>query len=223
MKLLIVEDEEKINNAISQGFREEGFDVSSAFDGEEARTIIERDEFDCVVLDLMLPHLDGITLLTRMREHKDNTPVIILTARDEVEDKVKGLNSGADDYLAKPFSFHELLSRVKAIIRRTSSNQTILQVDSLFLDPFKKTVTRAGVPIHITGKDFILLEYLMRNKGAAVSEDRIIRHLWDFEEEISSNVVASHIKNLRIKVDKAFPKEKPVIHTLRGLGYKLDG
>lgn len=223
MKLLIVEDEEKINKALSTGFKEEGFEVDSVFDGNTASETIMGHEYDCIILDLMLPGIDGITLLKEIRSQKDFTPVIILTAKSEVDEKVVGLNSGADDYLAKPFSFDELLSRVKAVIRRTSINQDVLLSDNLTLNPYNKEVIRNGVNIHITGKDFALLEFLMKYKGSVISEDRIIRHVWGYDDDINSNVVATHIKTIRYKIDKAFPKEKPIIHTLRGLGYKIDG
>lgn len=223
MKLLIIEDEEKINTALCQGFEEEGFSVDGVLDGKSAQEMLANTEYDCIILDLMLPEIDGMSILKELRAGKNFTPVIILTARDEIQDKVGGLDTGADDYLAKPFSFNELLARVKAIIRRASTNQTLLQVDTLILDPYKKLVQRSGIDIHVTGKEFMLLEYLMRHKGALIPEDRIIQHVWDYEEDISSNVVAAHIKNLRSKIDKAFPKERPIIQTQRRLGYKIDG
>lgn len=222
MKLLIIEDEEKIIKALSLGFREEGFLVSECNDGELALNILQHEKFDCIILDLMIPKVDGISVLKQLRKNKNFTPIIILSAKDDIDDKIEGLNNGADDYLPKPFSFDELLARVEALIRRSSNNNIILSVDHLTLDPYKKIVSRNNIPIHITGKDFALLEYLMRHKGSIISEERIISYLWRYNEDINSNVVAAHIKSLRNKIDKSFPNDKQILHTYRGLGYKID-
>jgi len=223
MRLLIIEDEVKINNALRQGFIEEGFEADSIYDGSNALEKISENEYDCIVLDLMLPGMNGMQILSAMRRKKIYTPVIILTARDAVDEKIAGLDGGSDDYLAKPFSFNELLARVKALIRRDSAHQETLTAGGLIFDPYNKTITRNGSTISITGKDFVLLEYLLRHKGSTISEDRLIRYVWGDSEDINSNVVASHIKNLRQRVDKAFPDSPPIIKTLRGLGYRIDG
>ena len=222
MNLLIVEDEEKIQKALARGFSEEGYKVFTASDGEEAINSIEGQSLDCIILDLMLPKLDGQEIIRRTRLKHNTVPILILTAKDSLKEKVKGLEEGADDYLAKPFSFEELLARVKALIRRSTQGETVLKAGSLTLDPFKKVVKRAGQTLTITGKDYYILEYLMKHKGSVISESMILQRIW-YDEDHTSNLVAAHIKLLRNKIDKAFPEEKPVIQTLRGLGYKIDG
>jgi len=222
MKLLIVEDEQKIANSLRRGFQDENFNVELAFDGEKGLLMGRTEEFDAIILDLMLPKLDGLTLLSKLREAKNYTPVILLTAKDSIQDKVKGLNSGADDYLPKPFSFDELLARVRSLIRRATNNENILKVDNLELNPYTHIVKRKGMPINLSAKEFSLLEYLMRHKDAITSESQIINHVWDYDYDGLSNVVAVHIKNLRLKIDKPFPKDKQLIKTVRNLGYRLE-
>jgi DNA-binding response OmpR family regulator len=171
----------------------------------------------------MLPKINGITILKKMRERKIYTPVIILTAKGSVEERVEGLDIGADDYLPKPFSFDELLARVNALIRRSQRGETVLTIDSLELDPFKKSVKRSDTPVDLSNREFKILEYLMTHKGAILSEQQIINHVWDYDADVFSNVVAAHIKNLRNKIDKKFAKDKQLIKTVRGMGYKIDG
>ncbi|MFW5719881.1 MAG: response regulator transcription factor [Candidatus Dojkabacteria bacterium] len=222
MKLLIIEDEERIANALKKGFCEEGFTVEVANEGETGQKLARTKEYNCIILDLMLPVISGLQLLRVIRERKVTTPVIILTAKGSVSEKIEGLEQGADDYLAKPFSFEELLARVRALIRRTTTSGTgILEVDTLVLDPKKQIVTRSGKEIQLSGREFKILEYLLMNKGAILSEQRIIDHIWSYNAGVSSNVVAAHIKNIRSKIDKAFSKEKKLLQTVRGLGYKI--
>jgi DNA-binding response OmpR family regulator len=222
MRILIIEDEIKIAKALQKGFQSEGFAVDTVFEGKEGLSKSHSKDYDVIVLDLMLPEVDGLTILRKMRENKVLTPVIILTAKDMTEDKIKGLNLGADDYMAKPFAFDELLARVHALIRRNSSKENILQIDDLILNPLSKMVTRNEKKIDLTAKEFSILEYLMRHKNSIISENQLVSHIWDYDFEWMSNVVAVHIKNLRNKIDKSFPEKKQLLRTVRGLGYKIN-
>ncbi len=221
MKLLIIEDEEKIAKSLRKGFIEEYFDVDLAFDGEKGLNMILEGEYDLVILDLMLPKLNGLNVLRRVRMKKMIIPVIILTAKDSIDEKVEGLRIGADDYLAKPFSFDELFARVKALIRRANSHQVALVAGTLTLLPESLNVTRSGVVIELSKREYKILEYLLIHKGAVLSADQIVAHVWDYDSDIVSNVIAVHMKNLRAKIDKAFKNEKQLIKTVRGLGYKI--
>lgn len=222
MKLLIIEDEEKIARSLRKGFIEEYFDVDLAFDGEKGLDMIINGTYDLVILDLMLPKINGLQLLKRVRSKHISIPVIILTAKDSVDEKIEGLNIGADDYLVKPFSFEELLARVKALIRRLNEHENVLKVDTLTLDPQTLRVNRSNTSLDLSKREYKILEYLMSHKGAVLSESQIISHVWDYDADITSNVIAAHIKNIRAKIDKAFPHEKPLLKTVRGLGYKID-
>ncbi len=222
MKLLIIEDEVRISNSLKKGFAEEEFVVETAFDGEEGQKLARTKEYDCIILDLMLPKISGLQILRTIRERKINTPVIILTAKGAVEEKVEGLEIGADDYLAKPFSFDELLARIRALIRRANQKEEVLKIDDLELNSREIKVTRSEENINLSGREFKILEFLMMHKGSILSEKRIISHIWNYDADISSNVVAAHIKNLRNKIDKAFPDKKKLIKTVRGLGYKIE-
>jgi DNA-binding response OmpR family regulator len=222
MKLLIVEDETRIANSLKKGFTEESFDVDVVYDGNDGLNNALHNEYDAVVLDLMLPKVNGITILRKMRERKIYTPVIILTAKDSIDDKVEGLDVGADDYLAKPFSFEELLARVRALIRRSTGRENVLTADTLELNPRTQSAVRNGQPLELSSREFKILEYMLMNKGAILSESKIINHVWNYNADVFSNVVAAHMKNLRNKVDKGFPKEKQLIKTVRGMGYKID-
>lgn len=222
MKLLIIEDEVRIANSLKKGFTSENFNVEVANDGEEGQRLARTKEFDCIILDLMLPKISGLQILRFLRERKINTPIIILTAKGSTDEKVEGLEIGADDYLPKPFSFEELLARVRALIRRNTRGENILKVDDLILDPKAQTVLRADKSIDLSAREFKILEFLMMHQTSILSESRIIDHVWNYDADISSNVVAAHIKNLRAKVDRAFPKSKQLIKTVRGLGYKID-
>jgi two-component system, OmpR family, copper resistance phosphate regulon response regulator CusR len=223
MKILVIEDEYKIAKSLKKGLENESFTVDLALDGIKGNNLAQQNSYDLIVLDLMLPGIDGLTILRNLRDKKIVVPTIILTARDATEDKVNGLNLGADDYLSKPFSFAELVARIRAQLRRSTTKENILTSDNLELDPYKHIVKRAGQEIILSNKEFCLLEYLLRNKGTILSADQIISHVWNYDYESNSNVVAVHMKNLRNKIDKAFPNTQPLLKTIRGLGYKLHG
>ena len=222
MKILVVEDEHKIANSIKKGLEQELFVVDVAFEGITAFDLATSEEYDVIVLDLMLPGMDGMEICRKLRKEGNHTPILILTARGELEDKVNGLNSGADDYLVKPFAFNELLARVKALSRRpkTTFNPKLV-VDDLVLDLDNFIVMRRNTPIAISKKEFSLLSYMMRNPGKILTKDAIIQHVWDYEADVLPNTVEVYIGYLRKKIDKAFPKSKPLIHTARGFGYRL--
>lgn len=220
MKILVVEDEQRVAQFIQKGLKEEGHAVDLAFDGEEGEYLGEINDYDLIILDVMLPKKSGFDVCRELRERGVGTPVLMLTARDAVEDKVRGLDAGADDYLTKPFAFEELLARVRALLRRASDNKSpILKVADLELDPMSRRVTRAGKPIRLTTKEYALLEFMMRNEGQVLSRTRIGEHVWDMNFDPESNVIDVYVSHLRNKVDKGF--EPPLIHTLRGQGYML--
>ncbi len=220
MKILVVEDETRVAQFIQKGLKEEGHAVDVAHDGEEGEYLGEINEYDLIILDLMLPGKNGLQVCRELREAGVNTPVLMLTARDAVEDKVRGLDAGADDYLTKPFAFEELLARVRALLRRSSESKTpILKIADLELDPMSRRVTRAGQAIRLTTKEYALLEYMMRNPGQVLSRTRIGEHVWDMNFDPESNVIDVYVSHLRNKVDKGF--DPPLIHTLRGQGYML--
>jgi DNA-binding response OmpR family regulator len=222
MRILIVEDEHKIANSIKKGLEQETYAVDIAYDGEEGFDLASTEEFDLIILDLMLPKMDGITICKKLREENINTPILILTAKGQVEDKVNGLNCGADDYLTKPFSFLELLARIKALVRRPQQViETVLKVDDLTLDTINYEVKRLGKMIRLSKKEFALLEYLMRFKGKILTKDQIINHVWEYDSDVLPNTIEVYIGYLRNKIDKPFKKEKPLIQTLRGFGYKI--
>ncbi|MDD7411158.1 two-component system response regulator RppA [Fusobacterium gastrosuis] len=220
MKILVVEDEKDLNSVITRHLKKNNFSVDSVFDGEEALNFLEYENYDLVILDIMMPKLNGYEVVKKLRTKQNETPVLMLTAKDNIEDKVKGLDLGADDYLVKPFDFNELLARIRAIIRRkygNSSNQ--LSIDDLVLNISKKTVTRDGISIELTGKEYEILEYLMQNKGHILSREQIREHVWDFDYDGESNVIDVLIKNIRRKIDKL--DSKSLITTKRGLGYVI--
>ncbi len=220
MKILVVEDEERVAQFIQKGLKEEGHAVDVSYDGEDGGFLAEVNDYDLIILDLMLPKKNGLQTCKEIRDHGVNTPVLMLTARDSVEDKVRGLDAGADDYLAKPFAFEELLARVRALLRRQSESKTpILQMADLELDPMSRQVTRSGKPIRLTTKEYALLEYLLRNPKKVLSRTLIGEHVWDMNFDPESNVIDVYVSHLRNKVDKGF--EPPLIHTLRGQGYIL--
>ncbi len=220
IRILVVEDEPSLLNTIVRRLREEGYAVDSAMDGESAASLVKMVEYDCIVLDLMIPVLDGMTFLKRLRDAGISTPVLILTAIGDVKAKVRGLDMGADDYLTKPFSFDELLARIRALLRRTGeSRETVLKVGDLVLDTGKKVVMRDGRRIELTAKEYAILEYLMRNKGQVLTKLQILDHVWNFDFEYNSNIVEVYIRYLRRKIDDGF--EKKLIHTVRGIGYTI--
>lgn len=222
MRILLIEDEEKIARAIKRGLEQEAYAVDIAFDGEEglARALIGK--FDLMILDRMLPGIDdGLDICRAVRRKKLRQPVLLLTARDSTKDRVEGLDSGADDYLVKPFSFEELLARIRALLRRPEQlMDTTLRAADLEMKPGTYEVRRGSTPIALSRKEFALLEYLMRNQGRVLSKDRIIAHVWDFDADILPNTVEAFIASLRQKIDRPF-KGPALIRTMRGFGYKL--
>ena len=217
----MVEDDSKIASFIVRGFKSEGFAVDHATDGEDGLHLALTEPYDAAIIDLMLPKLDGLSLIEQVRREKIKTPVIILSARGSVDDRVKGLQTGGDDYLTKPFAFSELLARVQALIRRSSnvSEPTKLEVADVTINLITREVVRAGKTIELQPLEFSLLEYLMRNAGRVVSKTMIMEHVWDYYFDPQTNVVESRIYKLREKIDKDFSNK--LIHTMRGVGYVL--
>jgi heavy metal response regulator len=220
MRILLVEDERSIADFICRGLTENGYAVDVAFDGEEALLWPGAAQFDVIVLDVMLPIRDGIQVCRTLRERGVRTPILMLTARDTVDDRVRGLDSGADDYLVKPFAFAELLARIRALSRREPAVLgTVLETGGLVLDTATRTVARDGVPIDLTAKEFALLEYLMRHPGQVLTRTMIAEHVWNYDFDSVSNVIDVHVKNLRLKIDSPF--ERKLLHTVRGAGYRI--
>lgn len=219
MRILIVEDEKKVAQFLKKGLQAEAYSVDIASNGEEALSIARGEEFDAIILDIMLPKKDGIQVLREIREARIDTPVLMLTAKSDLEDRVEGLNLGADDYLAKPFAFSEVLARLRAIIRRKSADtqNSNLRIHDLQLDLLARKVERAGKSIVLTNKEFELLEYLVRNKGRVLSRITLMEHIWDMHFDSETNIVDVVINRLRRKVDDPF--QSRLIQTVRGVGY----
>lgn len=218
MRILIVEDEKKVAAFIKKGLEEETYAVDVAHDGEEGFHMGEQNQYDLIVLDLMLPVMDGMEVLSELRKKKVATPILLLTAKDAVEDKVLGLNKGADDYLTKPFAFSELMARIRVLLRRgKTETKTVLQVDGLTLNLVTHKVKRGAEEIELTGKEYSLLEYFMRNQGKVLTRTMIAEHVWDYNFDTFTNVIDVYINHLRKKVDKNHPLK--LLHTLRGVGY----
>ena len=221
MRILVVEDEHRIAQALKQGLEQEAYAVDLCFDGEEGLRAAGAESYDVILLDVMMPGIDGIEVCRRLRQQAVHTPVLLLTARDQSQDIVRGLDAGADDYLPKPFSFEVLLARVRALLRRPNETQSeVLQADNLTLTPSSRRVLRAGVVINLSAKEYGILEYLMRNKGRVVSKNNIISHVWDFDADILPNNVEVFMTYLRNKIDKPF-QDEPLIKTVRGFGYTI--
>jgi len=222
MRLLLIEDEPKLARAIAKGLRQEAFAVDVAEDGPTGLAFATTEEYDLIILDRMLPGVeDGLDICKTLREKGYSTPVLVLTARDTVPDRVTGLNAGADDYLIKPFAFDELVARLHALLRRPVAVQdTVIEVADLSLNPQTHEVKRSGTPIELTQREFALLEYLMRNANRPVSKDQIMAHVWEYESDILPNTVEAFIVYLRNKVERPFKGQK-LIHTVRGFGYRL--
>jgi DNA-binding response OmpR family regulator len=221
MKVLIVEDEPKIAGAIARGLKQEKYVTEIYDDGEQGLAAALGDEYDTIILDRMLPSIGGLEICRRIRGAGIKTPILMLTAKSQVRDRVEGLDAGADDYLIKPFSFEELLARIRALLRRpTDVCDNILRVGDLTLDVVNSDVRRGKKRVKLTSTEFALLEYLMRNAGRILSKDKIIGHVWDFDADILPNTVEAYIGSLRRKIDKPF-RGQPLIHTLRGFGYKI--
>ena len=220
---MVIEDEEKIAGAIKRGLEQEKFAVDVEYDADSGLGAALNESYDAMIIDRLLPgSMEGLDIARQVRDKAIHTPILILTAKDQVRDRVAGLNSGADDYLVKPFSFEELLARVRALLRRPpQSKGTILRVDDLTLDTIGFEVKRAGKSVDLSSKEFALLQYMMSNQGRVLTKDHIISHVWDFDADILPNTVEVYIGYLRNKIDKPFRKSPPLIHTLRGFGYKL--
>ena len=221
MRLLLVEDDNKIASFIIKGLKAAGFAVDHANNGEDGLHLAITEPYDVAVIDIMLPKIDGLTLIKKIRRQAINTPVIILSAKGSIDDRIKGLQTGSDDYLTKPFAFSELLARVQALMRRSSgaSEPTRLSVADLSLNLLTREVSRAGQSIELQPREFALLEYLLRNAGRVVSKTMIMEHVWDYTFDPQTNVVEARICRLRDKVDKEF--DHKLIHTVRGVGYVL--
>lgn len=221
MKILVIEDEHRIAQAIKQGLEQESYAVDLAFDGEEGYNAASGDEYDLILLDVMMPEMNGYQVVKRLRDDGNHTPILMLTAKDQDKDVVMGLDSGADDYLAKPFSFEVLLARIRALLRRPEDTvHSVLQVGNLTLDVTNHEVRRGGKEISLSSKEYAILEYLIRNQGKVLSKANIMNHVWDFDANILPNNVEVFITYLRNKIDKPFQGEG-LIKTVRGLGYKV--
>lgn len=222
MRILIVEDDAKIADFVKQGLQQAGFAVDVASDGEEGLVLLSTQPYDASIVDVMLPRLDGLSMIERLRVEGNQVPVIVLSARRSLDDRVKGLQAGGDDYLVKPFAFVELLERLRAIIRRNTgaSQSNRLIAGELEMDLLKRSVTRSGTLIQLLPREFSLLEYLMRNAGHVVSKTMIIQHVWDYNFDPQTNVVEANICRLRAKINKDF--ERRLIRTVRGVGYSLE-
>jgi two-component system OmpR family response regulator len=220
VRVLVVEDEVKMAGLLKRGLEEEGYAVDAAANGRDAIWLATENPYDAVVLDLMLPDVDGFEVCRRIREAGRWSPVLMLTARDAVEDRVKGLDAGADDYLTKPFAFAELVARLRALLRRGAGERPpVLRVGDLALDPSTHQVFRGDTSVELTAKEFALLEYLMRHPGEVLSRTRLIEHVWDFAYDGDSNVVDVYVRYLREKIDRPFGRDS--IQTVRGAGYRL--
>ncbi|MBI2857957.1 MAG: response regulator transcription factor [Chloroflexi bacterium] len=220
MRVLVVEDERRLAGIIKRGLVEEGYAVDTAFDGEEGQYMAEVAPYDMVILDIMLPKKDGLAVCRELRAKGVNVPILMLTARDKVEDRVKGLDSGADDYMVKPFAFSELLARVRALLRRESMSKTPqLQVGDLVLDTLTREVRRGERKIELTAKEYSMLEYFMRRPNMVVTRTMLEESLWDFDFDSVSNIIDVYIRRLRSKIDE--PGEESRISTVRGAGYRM--
>lgn len=223
MRLLVIEDEHKIANSIKQGLEQEGFIVDVAYTGTTGYDLASTENFDLIILDLMLPEINGIEICSRLRKENNQTPILMLTAKSDLEDKIEGLTKGADDYLTKPFAFVELLARIKALLRRpTTIVSEILKCGNLELNTRNFEVTRNKQKIELSKKEYVLLEYLMRNKNRVLSKENIAEHVWSYDSDILINTVEVYIRYLRNKIDKPFKEEPSLIKTIRGFGYKLE-
>ncbi len=222
MRVLLAEDERDLNNIITKKLMSEKYSVDSCFDGEEALSYLVAAEYDVVILDIMMPKMDGLEVLRRLRQKQKTTPVLLLTARDAISDRVKGLDSGANDYLVKPFSFDELMARLRALTRNVFGMvDNTLTVCDLIMDVVAHTVRRGSRMIMLSAKEYALLEYLMRNQGIVLSREKIENHIWNFDYEGGTNVVDVYIRYLRKKIDDG--EDVKLIHTVRGSGYVLRG
>jgi len=222
MRILVVEDEKKIADSIKKGLEQESYAVDVAYDGEAGFDLASTEDYDIIVLDLMLPRIDGMTVCKQLRQEKIQTPVLMLTAKGALEDKVQGLNGGADDYLVKPFAFAELVARIKALARRPKKAlAAVLTIDDLSLDTVSLEVKRGDKKLKLSKKEFALLEHLLRNQDKILSKKQLIHSVWDFDADVLPNTVEVYIGYLRNKIDKPFKNKPKLIHTIRGFGYKI--
>jgi DNA-binding response OmpR family regulator len=222
MRVLVVEDERKIANALKRGLEQEAFAVDVSFDGDDGLAMALDEPYDIIVLDRMLPGVDGLTICEKLREAGKQVPIIMLTAKDAIGDRVAGLNSGADDYLIKPFAFEELLARIRSLLRRPAQViSPILTCGNVSLNVQTFEVKRGDVRINLTSKEFALLEYMLRNQNKVLTKDTIISHVWDYDADILPNTVEVYISYLRNKIDRPVPGQPALVHTMRGFGYKL--
>jgi heavy metal response regulator len=220
VRILVVEDERKVASFIKKGLEEEGYAVDVAVDGEEGLVMALTRVHDLIILDIRLPRRDGLRVLQALRHDGVTAPVLLLTVRATIEDKVLGLDAGADDYLTKPFAFQELVARVRALLRRRAEGEpTVLHIGDLTLDPARRTVTRGGEKIDLTPREFALLDYFMRNPGRVLTRTMIAEHVWDYSFDTSTNVIDVYVNYLRKKVDAG--REPKLLHTMRGVGYVL--
>lgn len=224
MRLLVVEDEHKIANSIKKGLEMETYAVDVAYDGEEGYDLASSEDYDVIILDLMLPKMDGLSICQKLRSEDKHTPILILSAKGELADRIEGLNTGADDYLVKPFAFVELLARVRALSRRPKQAQgATLSYDNLSLNSLTYQVHREGKSLRLSKKEFALLEYLLRHPQQIVTKEQIINSVWNYEANVLPNTVEVYIGYLRKKVDNPFKGAKNLIQTIRGFGYRLGG
>jgi DNA-binding response OmpR family regulator len=223
MRILVVEDDHKIANAVKKGLEQESFAVDVSYEAEDAFGMATTIEFDLIILDRMLPGaVDGLNICKALRDKKIHTPILVLTAKDKINDRVEGLNSGADDYLVKPFAFEELLARVRALLRRPQTQiESKIKVADIEIDTQKFRVSRAGREISLSNKEFALLEYLARNPDRILTKDNITSHVWDYDADILPNTIEVYIGYLRGKIDRPFKNKPPLIKTARGFGYKI--
>jgi len=218
MKILIIEDEKRLAETLKKGLEENSFAVDLSFDGEEGLYMAETSQYDALLLDIMLPKIDGFTVLNRLREKKNNVPVIMLTARSEIGSRVEGLNKGADDYIAKPFDFSELLARLNAVIRRNKGSASpVIEIDDLIIDINSRNVKRGGDRIDLSSREYVILEYLALNKDRVISRTELSEHVYDMDSDLDSNIINVYINYLRNKIDKG--RDKKMIQTVRGAGY----
>lgn len=222
MRILVIEDDHKIAGAIKKGLTQESYAVDLSYDGEDGLGSALAIDYDLIIIDRMLPGVDGIQICKAIRDKEKETPILFLTAKDKIKDRVEGLNAGADDYLVKPFAFEELLARVRALLRRPQNRiDSKLQVGDLTLDTNTFEVLRGKSKISLSSKEFALLEYLMRNPNRILTKDNIIAHVWDYDADILPNTVEVYIGYLRNKIDRPYPKLSALISTARGFGYKI--
>ena len=222
MKILVIEDEHRIANYIKKGLEVKSYIVDVAYDGATGFDLADGEKYDVIILDRMLTSMTGMEICRQLRTAGNHTPILMLTAKTQLEDRVEGLDAGADDYLGKPFAFTELLARVRALSRRPQKQvNEVLQSGSLQLNPTSFAVTRTGKSISLSRKEFALLEFLMRHEGQVLSKDQLTEQVWSYDSDVLPNTAQVYIGYLRNKIDRAFPKEKPLIHTVRGFGYKF--